>query len=62
MFESTDGGENWKVLKNGLTTINVRTLAIDPATPTVLYVGTFGDGAFKSTDSGETWNAINTGF
>ncbi|PWB47384.1 MAG: hypothetical protein C3F12_05290 [Candidatus Methylomirabilota bacterium] len=31
-------------------------LAIDPATPTTLYVGTWL-GGFKSTDGGVTWGA-----
>ena len=40
---------------------NVHTLAIDPVTPTTLYVGTQGGGAFKSTNGGVTWSAINNG-
>jgi photosystem II stability/assembly factor-like uncharacterized protein len=45
----------------------VRTLAIDPVTPTTLYAGTVEDrnhplwGVFKSIDSGNTWSAVNTG-
>jgi photosystem II stability/assembly factor-like uncharacterized protein len=45
----------------------VRTLAIDPVTPTTLYAGTVEDeghalwGVFKSIDSGHTWSAVNTG-
>ena len=38
----------------------ILSLAIDPATPTTLYAGTFG-GVFKSTDGGGNWNAVNTG-
>ena len=36
----------------------VRSLAIDPITPSTLYAGTDG-GVFKSTDGGENW--VNTG-
>jgi hypothetical protein len=42
----------------------VRALAIDPATSTRLYAGTYsgtGGGVFKSTDSGGSWTAANTG-
>ena len=35
-------------------------LAIDPATPTTLYAGTWG-GVFKSTNGGTNWSAVNTG-
>jgi hypothetical protein len=47
----------------------VNAVAIDPTTPTTLYVGTAGGvtdsgrtfGVLKSTDSGGTWVAANTG-
>ncbi len=35
---------------------NVRALAVDPASPTTLYAGTYR-GIFKSTDGGHTWSA-----
>ncbi len=39
----------------------VRALAMDPANPATLYVGTYSGGVFKSTTSGGTWTAANTG-
>jgi uncharacterized repeat protein (TIGR02543 family) len=39
----------------------VFSLAINPATPTTLYAGTYSGGVFRSTDSGATWTAVNTG-
>src|SRR5437016_2862110 len=40
----------------------VTALAINPATPTTLYAGTFsGAGVFKSTNGGASWTAINSG-
>jgi hypothetical protein len=36
-------------------------LAIDPATSTTLYAGTYGGGVFKSTNGGANWSAVNTG-
>jgi len=38
----------------------IQTLAIDPTTPSTLYVGTDG-GVFKSTDGGGSWSVANTG-
>src|SRR5262245_29524082 len=38
----------------------VAALALDPLTPTTLYVGTHGR-VFKSTDGGSSWNAFTTG-
>jgi hypothetical protein len=57
VLKSTDGGGNW--LEIGPQGQGVSTLAIDPVTPTTLYVG--GSGVFKSTDGGASWRAFNTG-
>src|SRR6516225_7902247 len=56
-FKSTDGGDSWTAINNGLTNLSVRALAIDPCTPMNIYAGTFGGGAFKSTDGGDSWTA-----
>src|SRR6185369_14058661 len=41
---------------------NVRSIAIDPATPTTIYAGTVGDGGlFKSTNGGSNWTLMNSG-
>ena len=60
MFKSTNSGETWSTINTGLTNNSVRTLAIDPTTPTTIYAGSM-DGVFKSTDGGENWNAVNSG-
>ena len=36
-------------------------LAIDPLTPTTLYVATYSLGIYKSTDSGSSWFVSNNG-
>jgi photosystem II stability/assembly factor-like uncharacterized protein len=53
---STDGGLTWKGINDGLTSPHSNLIAIDPVTPTTLYVST-GGSVFKSTDSGTTWVA-----
>lgn len=42
----------------GSSTVSGRqiSLAIDPVTPSVMFVGTAGAGIWKSTDSGQTWS------
>ena len=62
VFKTTDGGQSWVLKNNGLVSADVRSLAIDPANPQVIYAG-LGEGAgvFKSTDGGGLWEAINTG-
>src|SRR6266446_71407 len=58
VFKSTDGDGRWTTANTGLTVPSVRTLAIDPTTPSILYAGTAGDGVFKSTDGGGNWSAV----
>jgi Right handed beta helix region/Beta-propeller repeat len=55
VFRTTNGGETWVGLGNGLRTINVFAFAIDPAAPETVYAGSYIEGVFKSTDSGATW-------
>ncbi|MFA5875054.1 MAG: hypothetical protein WC832_13930, partial [Anaerolineales bacterium] len=57
---STDGGQNWQESSNGLGSLFVNTLAIDPNNPDLIYAGTDG-GAYVSFDGGETWGRINDG-
>jgi len=59
VFRSTDNGEAWTGVNNGLTATNVRALAINAATGHI-FAGTFG-GAFRSTDNGDTWVPVNNG-
>jgi hypothetical protein len=37
---------------------SARCLAVDPANPEVLYVGTDGEGVFRSVDGGRTWDGL----
>lgn len=49
---SADGGANWTLSNNGLTTTNVRALAAHEG---ILLAGTLGGGVFASTDRGASW-------
>ena len=61
IHKSTDGGETWKKLKNGLPTSNMAKIgiAISPIKPDVIYAAIELErrtgGVYKSTDSGMTW-------
>lgn len=58
--KSTDGGANWQQLNAPSGNAHVGSLAIDPATPSTLYVGGFGSGLFKTTDGGANWTQLNS--
>ena len=70
VWKTTDGGNTWTVLTDGLPTTYSGALAFDPNDPNTLYYGTGelhycgdcfpGDGLFKSTDGGATWAKIAT--
>jgi len=56
IFKSTNGGETWSEVTNGLQAQSPTALAIDPKNPLVLYVGTLYGSVYKSSDGGESWN------
>lgn len=47
-------------MTTGFTEFCVKSLAIDPTSPSTLYAG-MGNGVLKSTDGAETWVAMNAG-
>src|SRR5438445_6497301 len=64
IVKSTDGGSTWRTLRAGLPDdVGVSSIAIDPKTPTTLYIGLLSfrpariRGIFKSADGGETWRS-----
>jgi hypothetical protein len=58
VFRSTNNGTSWTAVNNGLTNLDVRSLAVSG---TNLFVGTFGGGVFLSTNNGTSWTAVNKG-
>ena len=54
VFKTTDGGESWVKMNQGLTNPRVHSLAIDPVNPSRLYAGTRGGGVFIFVE-GASW-------
>ena len=46
ILSSADGGATWRHENTGLPHRNVRSISVDPLDPSVLYLGTGGNGAF----------------
>lgn len=61
LFKSVDGGSTWTRHKLGSDIVYVWAIAVDGASPNIVYAGTNGDGLFRSTDYGETWAALPSG-
>ena len=62
MYKSSDGGNTWTPINNGLTSKRVWTMqVVSSVTPYRGYVGTLSGGVFKTTDGGANWTAVNNG-
>src|SRR5438105_4138414 len=65
VWKTTDGGTSWRPLTDGMPSLIIGCLAIDPSSPDTLYAGT-GEmytftqsiGLYKTTDGGTTWTHI----
>ena len=71
LWKTTDAGNNWAPVTDGLiTSSSVGAVAVSDSNPDIVYIGMGescirgnimpGDGVYKSTDAGKTWN--NVGF
>jgi hypothetical protein len=59
LFKSVDSGGTWTAVNIGLPS-SIYALAIDPTTPSIVYVAA-GGGLFKSVDAGQSWTTITPG-
>jgi photosystem II stability/assembly factor-like uncharacterized protein len=59
VYRSTDNGNSWTAVNNGVTNFNVGAFAINSSGH--IFASTFGGGVFRSMDNGESWAAVNTG-
>ena len=57
---SGDGCQSWLSSNNGLGSLFVDAIVMDPDNPDTIYAGTDG-GAYISYDSGQTWGQANDG-
>jgi photosystem II stability/assembly factor-like uncharacterized protein len=53
LFKSTDAGESWKAVGEGLK--NLAAVAVHPKRPSEVYVSTMEGSISRSTDGGMTW-------
>jgi photosystem II stability/assembly factor-like uncharacterized protein len=60
VWKSTDRGQTWVTMTNGLTDTEVAALAIHPTDPMTMALATANGHVFRSTDGGESWAYAST--
>lgn len=60
VYRSTDGGNSWQAIDNGLPDIPTNSILIDPLYPEHLYVAN-DIGVWLSRNSGQSWEPFSTG-
>lgn len=55
IYRTTDGGQTWGAVNQGLEDLNIYALAFDAADPDTLYAGA-GSALYVSHDRGESWS------
>lgn len=68
VMKTVDGGYTWKPVTDKYFGGTIGAIAVYPANPDIVYVGTgewtlrgnasYGDGVFKTTDGGKTWDTL----
>jgi photosystem II stability/assembly factor-like uncharacterized protein len=61
LLKSSDGGLTWVPINQGLPTSFLRSVVIDPTTPTTLWAGDAFSGVYRSLDGGLHWHPENGG-
>ena len=61
LFESTNQGATWTDLSSSLPDSTINAIAIPPASPRTIYVGTNTVGVWRSSDAGVSWHATALG-
>ena len=60
VLASQDSCQSWQPRNEGLSSLYVNTIVIDPENPDTIYIGADG-GVYVSFDGGENWGPINDG-
>jgi uncharacterized protein (TIGR03437 family) len=61
LYRSTDNGDNWARVRNGLPASSFFGVSGFAAIGSTLFLCSQGEGVYRSTDGGENWTAVNNG-
>ena len=61
-MKTTDGGQTWRAINQGLPSSPVAlSVAMHPTVQSTVYAGLASAGLYRSLDSGQTWQALPAG-
>lgn len=58
VVKSTDGGQTWHEISDGISPMNVFGLAMDPADKHIMYAGTANGRLYKTSNGGAWWELL----
>ncbi len=58
VYKSTDGGQTWTAVNQGMLDYRISALAVDPTSPQTVYAGADDGTFFKTLDGGQTWENL----
>jgi photosystem II stability/assembly factor-like uncharacterized protein len=61
IFKSTDGGNTFVFINDGLKSYAIQDIAINPQSPNIVYLANT-DGVYKSSNGGQNWSLKRNGF
>ncbi len=61
VYRLDKAASRWQKVDTGLSDKRIRSLAIDPAHPSVIYAGTATSGVFRTDNAGKHWQEFNRG-
>lgn len=59
VYKTTDGGQTWSAINQGMLDYRITALAVDPEQPQTAFAGTDDGAFFKTADGGLTWENIS---
>ncbi len=60
VYKSSDGGNTWTAMNNGIYALKVSALALDPSDPKTIFAGGDNGQLFKSHDGGQNWDDLTS--
>lgn len=61
VFRSDDLGLTWQRVSDGISPLDIRSVAVDPNDPDIVYAGTRNGGIFMTDNGGQGWIKVNNG-